>query len=456
MSPDNRIAGSRAIGWLIAHERWLPGCAALAWWAVFYPGFIGEDSLINLTEARSGAVSVVFTAWWVYVVDALTLGTRVVPLLTLIGVLTLEYAIYWWIITVFRRSHARAITVLLIAVSPLVGALGIQVRHDFAMTSGLFLCAVVLTRTWPAGSRFTGVDYAALGLAILLVATRQNGAPTLIATALLLLVARKWRQSAAILAVAAGVGVIAYVATRAAGQPRSFDPVHAAEWIMADVSCLLAAPHVTPNGVEWSTLSRIAGRTDWPQERACWYMNPMLRTRTFNAAAVEPNYRELVSVWLSLGSRYPLELATAHAKRVRLFLPPLLTGIPHRTVETFLHSTVLPNDFGLAWKFPALAERARVVVRAWNAFGLFLAHAGLWLIVLVVAAWRLPNYRSLLAPTILVAIALDVGLVVAAPISEGRYGLFILVCGQAAAIFWVVTRIATRASDRSSMPAVRE
>ena len=122
-----------------------------------------------------------------------------------------------------------------------------------------------------------------------------------------------------------------------------------------------------------------------------------------------------------------------------MFLPPLVTGIPHRWIENFLHSTILPNDFGLAWKFPALAEPARTIVRGYNAFGLVLSHAGLWLMVLLLLAWRLPDYRGLV-PTLVVAAALDIGLVVAAPLSEGRYGLFILICGQTAGIFFLARR----------------
>ena len=134
--------------WLAARERWLPGLAGLAWWITFYPGFFGDDSLIQLGEARSGAYSVWFTAWWIHLVDAVSLGTRAIPLLTLVGVVTLEYAVYLWVTTVFPRGRSRAITVLLLSFTPLVGAMGIQVGHDAPATAGLLLCAAVATRAW--------------------------------------------------------------------------------------------------------------------------------------------------------------------------------------------------------------------------------------------------------------------------------------------------------------------
>src|SRR6188474_3305176 len=97
------------IAWLTARERWQPGLAGLAWWSIFHPGFISEDSVIHLLDIRTGSYSVWFTAWWVYVVDALTLGGRVIPLMTLVSVLALEYAVYFWIQSVFPKTPARAI-----------------------------------------------------------------------------------------------------------------------------------------------------------------------------------------------------------------------------------------------------------------------------------------------------------------------------------------------------------
>ncbi len=442
--------------WLVARERWLPGAAGFVWWITFYPGFFGDDSLINLGEARSGAYSVWFTAWWIYVVDALSLGTRAIPLLTLAGVLTLEYSAYLWVAAVFSKGKARGLTVLLLALTPLVGAMGIQVRHDAFMTAGLLLCATVLTRTWPPGNRFTRIDVAMLALAMPLVATRHNGLPTVAVSAVILMAwsprAPWWRQAVALFAVAAGAAVITYGATRASGNTNSVHPHQTVEWLIADISCALSKG-AQPTADEWAVLGRIAPPADWPQERACRAMNPIVSAPAFNQVALEENYRPLIDVWFTLTRRYPGTMAAAHASRVRLFLPPLVTGMP--VVENFLHSTIMSNDFGLEWAFPGLATRARNVVRAWNALGFILANAAVWLIVLVAVAWRRVEYRSTLTPTIAIAAVLLLGLVVAAPISEGRYGLFILICGQATAAFLII-RIATHSSDRPSTRATLE
>lgn len=55
------------------------------------------------------------------------------------------------------------------------------------------------------------------------------------------------------------------------------------------------------------------------------------------------------------------------------------------------------------------------------------------------------------APTIVIALSLEMGLLATAPISEGRYGLFILVCGQSAGLFFLMEWIGVR-RDASPSP----
>ena len=426
------------VAWLTRVERWIPGAAALLWWSIFYPGLFGDDSLIHLTDARIGYVPVWFTAWWIYIVDFVSIGTRAIPLLTLGGAFALAYAAYGWIATVFPAGRARAITVLAIVISPVVGAMGIQVRHDAPMTAALLLCAAVLSRTWN-GAPFNRNDVALLALAALMLPTRHNGVPTIAVSALVLLAMgrRHRRQAAAMLMVAATAWVITWSATRASGNSSAVHPGQTVEWVMGDISCLLSNAGADATAVEWSTLERIATRTAWPQAAACVAMNPMLRDDSFSMTAVETHYDDLVGVWRSMASRYPLLMLRAHATRVRLHLPPFVGGPPE--VVSFLHSTILPNDFGLEWKFPAVAERARVAIRAWNAMSYVLGNSALWLMVLMLLAWRRREYRAGLLPAIIIGTVLNLGLIAAAPISEGRYGLFILIAGQSAALYFVLT-----------------
>jgi hypothetical protein len=156
----------------------------VAWWAAMYPGLFGEDSLMNLTEARDGPVSVWFTAWWIYVIRFVTFGTRAIPLLTLFGVLALTFAVrYWAAACLAGRAPRDRSRICLVCTSPLVGALGIQVRHDIEMTAGLLLCAAVAR---PAGDLAWPriVDVVVLTFAVALIATRHNGVAVVLGAAI--------------------------------------------------------------------------------------------------------------------------------------------------------------------------------------------------------------------------------------------------------------------------------
>ena len=402
-----------------------------------YPGLFGEDSLMNLAEARNGPVSVWFTAWWIYFIRFVTLGTRAIPLLTLFGVLTLTFAIRHWAASFFPQGSARALSICLVCASPLVGAFGIQVRHDVEMTAGLLLCAAVVGRvgdpSWPRVA-----DVLLLVFAVVLIATRHNGLAVVLGAAIgCLLVPGTGlvRQGLTFLIVGGAVLVGTVAATRIAGQSQIVDSLGAVEWAVTDISCLLSKDHVQVSADNWAYLTTVASRSDWPQPNACRFMDKELfAAASWQHSVVHDNPGALLRVWLALALENPLRMLRAHMERVRLFLPPFVTGVPRTDNLPFIHSTILPNDFDLEWKFPRAAGTVRLLARAWNAMAVVMANAGLWLIVLIASAKALGEQGRALRPTIFLAVALELGILVAAPMSEARYGLFILITGQVAAL----------------------
>jgi hypothetical protein len=428
---------SRFEQFLIRSEPWLPLLAGVAWWAAMYPGLFGEDSLMNLAEARDGPVSVWFTAWWIYLIRFVTLGGRAIPLLTLFGVVALAFAARYWAAACLPRGAARALAVCLVCASPLVGALGIQVRHDVEMTAGLLLCAAVVTRlherTWPRIA-----DLLVLAAAVVLIATRHNGIAAVLGAGLgcvLIPGAGLVRQGLMLLTVAAAVLVGTIVVTRVAGHREIADRLGAVEWAITDISCLLSKDDVRVSADDWTYLNTVATRTDWPQPNACRFMDKELfASSSFKPSVVRGDPGALLKTWLALAIENPSQMLRAHAERVRLFLPPFVGGLPRTDNLPFIHSTILTNTFDLEWAFPRVAGAVRLFARAWNAVAIVVANAGLWLIALLLSARALGDRGRAMFPTIFMAIALELGILVAAPMSEGRYGLFILIVGQIAAL----------------------
>jgi len=429
-------------------ETWGPLVFALIYWLAMYPGLFGEDSLITLEQARHGPIDAWFTAWWIYLIKIVTLNTTVIPALTLAGVLLFTWSVRVWATTVFPAGPSRMWAILLISASPLVGAFGIQVRHDAWMTSGLLLIMAAMARLRPGcgeagASRGTleAGDYGLLLIAAPLIATRHNGVPTVIVAAIAW---RLWRGrehsrlSLALIGVAAIAVVITWGATHAAGLSRSTDPAQVVEWVMADTSCLLSKDGVVPTEADWSALETIADRRDWPQPVACAFVNPLFIAPSFHQDRVAPNIGRLVSAWLSLARQHPVKMLGAHVTRLSFFLPPFLVRDPART--PFIHSTILPNTLGLAWAFPQVAEAVRLPIRGWNALRVVLANLPLWLAVLWLTVRRRHDLSAALRPALLIGVIMELSLLVTAPIAEGRYGLPILVTGQLTMVYLLLER----------------
>lgn len=418
-------------------ETWAPFAIGFAWWAAMYPGLYGEDSLLTISAAATGPITAWFTAWWIYVIRVLSLNGRSYPLVGLFCIFTLVFAIREWVRASVPPGPARAWALCLLCATPLVGALGIQIKHDIPMTAGLLLCAAVLTRACSTGATLEIKDVVQLAFAVLLLATRHNGLPTVCGAAVLgtFAIARnRLVYVVVLLTMAVGVFGVTQAATRTSGISNSIDPFQSVEWALADISCLLSKGDVTVSGEDWRVLDTMASREDWPQQPACRFMNGLIFAPSFREGVVRAKYTDVLRVWRDLAVANPLGMLAVHAERTRIFLPPFATGIPGNEHVPFIHSTILPNPFGFAWAFPAVANAVRVPIRAWNAFRFVLAHVGLWLIVLLVV-WRTRLGTGIvLLPTILIAVSLDLGLIATAPISEGRYGLFILICGQLSAV----------------------
>jgi hypothetical protein len=416
--------------------------AGLAWWLAMYPGLFGEDSLITLGEVRSGNITVWFTVWWGYIVKAITFNTRAIPLITLAGVLLLTWSVSLWMRAVFPEGRAREWTTLLICASPVVGAMGLQLRHDAWMTAGLLLVMAMMARLEQRGDLFNTAHGLALVPAVPLLATRHNGWPLLFAGAIAVLVfsgKRDRRLAAALLLAAAATFGIGVAAARVAGHRQTSDPVQVVEWVIDDVSCLLTKEGVEPTAEEWATLEKMASRRDWPQPVACRFVSPIFIAPSLRTSHIQaPSYGGLPAAWWSLARRYPAKMFAAHFGKLTFFLPPFATGRHEQT--PFIHSTILPNDFGLAWAFPPVAELARLPVRAWNALRIVLANATVWLAVLWLAVRRRDDLSRALRPALMFGIILEAMMLVMAPASEGRYVLPVLITGQATLVFLLFER----------------
>ena len=155
--------------------------------------------------------------------------------------------------------------------------------------------------------------------------------------------------------------------------------------------------------------------------------------------------RNLVSAFIKLVQEDPKFVLVTHLKRHEYLIPFPIFGLPK---PPFIHSTIEFADSGVKWAFPDLAEKSRLVVRAWNYGSFFFAYSGFWILIIALA-WinsRREEYLHILA----VSIVLSASLFVVAGISDARYVLFILISGQGIAVSYLLAWLQSIRNKRIS------
>jgi len=392
---------------------------AVIWWIIFFPGLFSTDSFAAVNMAKSGDLVNSYTASWAIYVRVFSLFGHFIGLLTLINTLILVYSVTRFSFALLPKKTA-AISSFVLTMTPLVAGMGITLWHDILMTAGLLLLAAFFT-IYRQGTNYSKNDfYSLLVPSAVLLSFRPNGLPTFLVFAVLLLTF-SYRKSlirplALVLAITAGTTIFNSLVV--IGE----DPIntrYAQEWMRNDISCYAASPA----GAGWveQNMPGVGNTQSWSSLSACTFLNhyklvPLDREKSL---AVVP------AAWRKLALSDPVFILKTHFDRNYYVVPLPIDGLPS---IPFLHSTIETANVGVAWAFPSVAEKARVVMRAGNALRPILAYAGMWLLLVLSALVFLKRKEWL--PTFLLGFSLLGILFVFAPIPDGRYALFVMLVGQ--------------------------
>jgi hypothetical protein len=210
-----------------------------------------------------------------------------------------------------------------------------------------------------------------------------------------------------------------------------------------DISCFASTPE--GKGFVEKNLP-IADTETWASNAACSFIGNSKLTRE----QINESTKYVPKAWLKLMLQDPAFLLKTHLQRNE-YVVPFVLGKPQQV--PFLHSTVEFEDKGIQWSNPAIAEKARVVMRIWNAARALVAFSGLWLLILWVQV-LLFKRKEWLIPAIM-SLSLSLILFVFAPIPDGRYSLYVLICGEICLIsilmnFWEKSRFNDGKSKKNS------
>jgi hypothetical protein len=393
------------------------------WWVTFFPGFYSGDSFGAVAMAKSGELTNAGTASWAIYVRIFSLFGNAFPILTILSGLILVYGVTRLSYAIFEDKSA-AITSFLLTLTPVVAGMGITLWHDIPFTSGLLL-VVAFFITWIKNpEKLKSNLFLALIPGALLTSFKPNGLPTLIVFGILISIFKMTRASSKYVASAILLsGAFTFIGSNVIIGMSPINNYYAQEWMRGDISCFAATKQ--GQGFVEKEIPGIGNTAKWASKEGCNFLN---KAKLSSDEKIDAE-KYIPKAWFHLFQRDPLFVLKTHLTRHAYLVPLPLSGIP---TEPFLHSTIEFKDLGVEWAFPSIAEKARVIMRTWNAARGLTGWAGLWVVVLFALA--ILRKQKFLIPAILMSISIIGVLFVVAPIPDGRYALFVLIAGQLAFI----------------------
>jgi hypothetical protein len=393
------------------------------WWLTFFPGFYSSDSFGAVAMATTGNLTNAGTASWALYLRVFSFFGHAFPILTLLGGVILVYGVTRLAYAIFDDKSA-SIASFLLTLTPVVAGMGITLWHDIPFTSGLLLI-VAFFISWIKHPEKIKIHFILMLIpGAVLASFKPNGLPTLVVFGILISLFKKTRASSKYITGAILMSLaVTLIGSNLVISKSPINSSYAQEWMRGDISCFATTEQ--GQGFVEKEIPGIGDTAKWASIEGCRFLN----RADLSIDEITASKEYVPRAWFQLLQKDPLFVFKTHLARHAYLVPLPLWGLP---TEPFLHSTIEFNDGRIEWAFPSVAEKTRVIMRAWNAARGVTGYAGLWLVVLLGLAILLKQ-RTLI-PAILMSLSIIGVLFIVAPIPDGRYALFVLITGQLALI----------------------
>ena len=411
----------------------------LLFWTIFYPGFYSSDSFGVINMVKEGNLNSNHTALYALYVTLFSLKGEFPAFVTFVNTILLISATTFAAWKLPFSNYVRFLSSIAICVTPLVWAMSVTFWHDIPFTAGLIFLTVALLSRDQAKHL-----YLLIVLGAILISFRPNGIPTILCVLFLTVLFKKLREYSSLMLFATLISISSSLLASSAINSPVIVEHFGQEWMRNDISCAVAKDaslEVNRALNEKGTPSR-----SWSSIEACSFLN---RAEVFQSENFSKSYDYIPTIWLKLLRDNPLFIVTTHLNRNYYLVPLPYQGL--RSVP-FLHTNIEMETEEIKWKFPTLAEQIRKAARAWNYFNGVFAYSGLWLLLLVIFAWRKrDDYLNVL---LVFFVPLTLTLFVVAPIPDARYALPVLILGQLVTFAALLERVVAIFERRNASHAI--
>jgi hypothetical protein len=424
----------------------------MVWYLSLFPGRLSGDTSQAIELLRNGES----TDWWTGIyfqfLRISTLNGRFLFLASAITLATLFASVIFFVNSMPISVKHKPNILLLVLLSPLTGAFGVNVSHDVFQASSILIVTGIEFRIIERNFFRNKSDFVIEGLLVLTVFMTHFGLILAVYHVLQILRVKKLSF--------ASIVALSLVLTYFVGgiQVDKSGIKSFAYPMVTDLKCIVQHPDATVNQEDWKALSKLAPIEEWKEKVICRdHVNLLGALPSLDLSEVDSS--TLAALYFRLGSQNPYLLVYQHLIRASVVLPPPFFRAPDNQIAynreewigfdsnselqngpELLHTSIDISDFKTNLVFIKPFEYlALFPVFIVNQASWFWSWAGLWLypIAAVLALLRKRSgnsYWMIMTPTLL----LSSFLLVFSPQSSGRYVMGTIIIGLTCSVYLIL------------------
>jgi hypothetical protein len=299
-----------------------------AWYVSLFPGRLGFDYSKAIVMIQNGES----TSWWTslfwWFLRLSSLEGRTIAIASFLCLIGLGYSLFYLCESLPGKKTVNRLALLLVSLTPLYGAFGVNVSHDVFQVAGILIFTGFQFKVFSAREKISSADYLAVTLASAMVLTTHYGLP-LIAVNVLLFLFQKYFKLAFL--VSTTTALISVVSPIGITQVPTYGLVIP---IIGDLKCIAQLETAELSDADWSFLLSIAPKAEWMNPKTCSFIDYSLEDMTsVKLGDIEFN-KNLLSNYLRIGAKNPAVVAMAHFQRASVALPPpFFFGPPNQVIR---------------------------------------------------------------------------------------------------------------------------
>lgn len=429
------------------------------WYLALFPGRLGYDYSLAIRMIQNGESTNWWTGIYFWFLRLTTFYGRFIFVASLIGLISLSYAVWFFLKSAIHERHILEKTFLLLLFFPLIGGFGVTITHDVFQTSGILIYLGLGLQIYSNNIQFKSVIWHFILGSVFLITT-QTGIYT-VATAVFISLFTRNRTKFLLLF----LGILMLSILGNVGISGSIIKHPTLNILLSDLKCVTQHPEADISINEWRVLEKIAEKELWKRALSCSNGDALISS--LGADKLEITFdREILKTYLAVTSKNPAIVLQAHLQRSLGALPPPFFQGPENQVDRniknpvglgtntalqlgpeILHPSV--DEPSVAQKikiFLPLEVLAQTSIFLINQASWFWGWGGLWLYPILyfylfkVGVRKFTTLCLMLFPTLL----LHLSYVIVGPGPLGRYYLSTILAGFALTISLIVSALANR------------